>query len=484
MSEIAFLSAMALSDLIRRKEISSVELTQHYIDRIERLDGEINAVIVRDFEAARVAARAADTALAGGAEPGPLHGVPMTIKEQYHVAGLATTFGYPNLANNVPDWDSDAVIAYRNAGAILMGKTNTPTGGSDFQTYNDVYGTTNNPWDIGRVPGGSSGGSAAALAAGMTAIEAGSDIGGSIRNPAHFCGVYGHKPTWGIVSQRGHSPLLVPGSGGDLVVCGPLARSADDLALFLEIISGPDRIRGRGWRLDLPKPGKKRLADFRVAIWPTDDNAPVDTEIADRIQSLGEILALQGATVSDTARPNTDARSGFETYLHLLHSLMGAGVPPEQYERNRRYAEATDPADHSDQAIMSRAMVLSHADWLLANGRRERLRYAWDAFFTDWDILLCPQMATTAFEHDHAPFSQRTIEVNGQSQPYFQQLFWSGIITGPLLPSTVFPTGISSTGLPIGVQAVGNAFDDYLTIDFTRLLAAEIGAFQAPPDLT
>lgn len=483
MSEMAFFSAIDLADRIRKKEISSVELTQHYIDRIERLDGDINAVIVRDFDAALKAARAADEALAEGAEPGPLHGVPMTIKEQYHVAGLPTTFGYPALESNVPDWDSDAVIAYRNAGAILMGKTNTPTGGADFQTYNDVYGTTNNPWDIGRVPGGSSGGSAAALAAGMTAIEAGSDIGGSIRNPAHFCGVYGHKPTWGIVSQRGHSSLLQPGPGTDLVVCGPLARSAEDLALSLEILSGPEHFNRKGWRLDLPRPEKSRLADFRVAIFPSDDNAPVDTEIADRIQSLGETLAGRGATVSDTARPDIDIRGSYETFLHLLHSVMAAGVPPEQLERNKRYAEATDPADHADQAIMSRAMVLSHAAWLAANGRRERMRYAWDAFFTDWDILLCPQMATTAFKHDHTPFSQRTIEVNGRPQPYFQQLFWSGIITGPLLPSTVFPTGVSRAGLPIGVQAVGNAFDDYLTIDFARLLAEEIGGFQAPPDL-
>lgn len=483
MSEYAFLSASALAGLVRRKEISAVELIEHYVARIDALDTDINAVVVHDFEAARGAAEAADKALADGAELGPLHGVPMTVKEQYHVAGLPTTFGYPDLASNVPDWDSDAVIAYRNAGAILLGKTNTPTGGADFQTYNDVYGTTNNPWDLERTPGGSSGGAGAALAAGMTAIEAGSDIGGSIRIPAHFCGVYGHKPTWGIVSQRGHSALLQPGPGLDLVVCGPLARSAEDLAIFLETLSGPEHINRRGWRLDLPRPEKTRLADFRVAIWPSDDNAPVDTEIADRVQSLGETLAGLGATVSDTARPEIDFRESHETYLHLLHSVMGAGVAPEVLERNKRYAEATDPDDHSDRAIMSRAMVLSHADWLAANGRRERLRYAWDEFFTDWDILLCPQMATPAFKHDHAPFSRRTIEVNGQSQPYFQQMFWAGLVTGPLLPSTVFPTGLSSTGLPIGLQAVGNAFDDYITIDFTRLLADEIGGFQAPPDL-
>ena len=484
MSEIAFLPAVELAALIRRKEISSAELTRHYIGRIERLDGDINAVVVRDFDNAVAAAEAADRALADGSEPGPLHGVPITVKELYHVSGLPTTYGYPALKNNIPDWDADVVAALRKAGAIIMGKTNSPLSGADFQTYNDVYGTTNNPWDTSRIPGGSSGGSAAALAAGMAAIEVGSDIGGSIRNPAHFCGVYGHKPTWGIVSKCGHTALLQPGPDGDLSVCGPLARSAADLTLALEIISGPGYFNRKGWRLDLPRPEKAGLADFRVAIWPNDDNAPVDTEIADRIQSLGETLARLGATVSDSARPDFDIRDGFETYLHLLHSVMAAGVPREKYERNKQYAEATDPMDRSDRAIMSRAMVLSHADWLLYNGRRERLRYAWDAFFQDWDILLCPQMATTAFKHDHTHMSTRTLEVNGKVQPYFQQMFWAGIITGPLLPSTVFPTGLSSEGLPIGVQAVGNAFDDYRTIDFTRLMAEEIGGFREPPGLS
>jgi len=483
MAQTAFLSAVKLAELIRNREISSLELTEYYIDRIERLDTEINAVVVRDFDRARMAARKADEMLAAGGDVGPLHGVPMTIKEQYHVAGLPTTFGHPELAGNVPDWDADVVVAYRRAGAVLIGKTNTPTGGADFQTYNAVYGTTSNPWDTERSPGGSSGGAAAALAVGMTAVEAGSDIGGSIRNPAHFCGVYGHKPTWGIVSQRGHSPMLLPAPDVDLVVCGPLARSADDLSLFMKTIAGAGPVNRRGWRLDLPRPKKTRLADFRIALWPTDDQAPVDTEIADRIASLGDMLSRLGAEVSDAARPDIGTRDSHETYLHLLHAVMGAGAPPDQYERNRRYAEATDPKDHSDEAIMSRAMVLSHAEWLQANGRREQIRNAWHAFFQDWDILLCPQMATTAFAHDHRPFSQRTLVVNGMHQPYFKQLFWAGLVTGPLLPSTVFPAGLSGRGLPIGVQAVGNAFEDLITIDFTRLLAKEIGEFQPPPAL-
>jgi amidase len=482
-SKIAFLSALELAELVRNREIRSVELTELYIDRIERLDPRINAVVVRDFDAAREAAQAADAALAKGEARGPLHGVPMTIKEQYHAAGLPTTFGYPALKDNVPDWDSDAVIAFRNAGAILLGKTNTPLGGGDLQTYNDVYGTTCNPWDVGRTPGGSSGGSGAALAAGLCAIEAGSDIGGSIRTPAHCCGVYGHKPTWGIVSQRGHSPVLRPSIDLDLVVCGPLARSAEDLALFLEIMGGPGPLERRGWRLNLRRPEKRSLADYRVAIWPDDPIAPVAAEIADRVRSLGETLSRLGATVSDTARPEVDFRESHETYLLLLNAVMGAVMPPDVREKHRQRVATLDPSDRSDDAATSRGIVIDYADWLRQHARRAGIRDAWDRFFADWDIVLCPQLATPAWRHDHAPFAERTIEVDGVRQPYFQQLFWAGVATCPLLPSTVFPTGLSREGLPIGVQAIGNAYDDYATIDFARLVTEEIGGFRAPPGL-
>ena len=478
MTGLAFATAADIAERIRQRELGSLEATDYFIERIERLDGEVNAVAVRDFERAREAARAADRVAQPG---GPLHGVPMTVKEGYHLAGAPTTFGYPELMNNTPDWDSDCVARYKAAGAIVLGKTNMAFAGADFQTYNEVYGTTSNPWDLERIPGGSSGGSSAALAAGLTPLEAGSDIGGSIRNPAHFCGVYGHKPTFGIVSQTGHSTMLKPGPDTDLVVCGPMARSAEDLALSLDVVAGPASLDAPGWRLDLPRPSGSRLADYRVAIWADDDMSPVDREIAERAAAIGETLSRLGTRVSDTARPAIDARRGFEAYLELLHSVMAAGVGRAQYEKNQRYAAETDPDDRSDRAIMSRAMVLSHAGWLGANSRRERLRYAWREFFAHWDILVCPQMATTAFPHDHSPMQTRTVTVNGASQPYFQQLFWSGLVTGPYLPSTVFPAGLSSGGLPIGLQAVGAAYHDHATIEFTRLLAQEIGGFQAPP---
>ena len=257
-----FATAVDIAAAIRSKAVSSLEVVDQYIDRVERYDGDINAVVVRDFERGREAAKAADAALARGDDVGPLHGVPMTIKEAYDIEGLPTTWGVPELRHNVAREDADSVRRLKAAGAVFFGKTNVPLNLADFQSFNEIYGTTNNPWNLTRTPGGSSGGSAAALAAGLTGLEAGSDIGGSIRNPAHFCGIYGHKPTWGIVSDEGHA---LPGvvAPADIAVVGPMARCAEDLALALDIVAGPGRTDRRGWRLDLPRPDKRRPRRFQ-----------------------------------------------------------------------------------------------------------------------------------------------------------------------------------------------------------------------------
>ena len=291
-----FSTATELAAAIRQKEVSSLELTDMYIDRIERYDRRINAVVVHDFERGRAAARAADEALARGDDTGPLHGVPMTVKEAYKVTGLPTTWGVPELHHNIAAEDADYVRRLKAAGAVIFGKTNVPLNLGDFQSFNEIYGTTNNPWDLTRTPGGSSGGSSAALAAGLTALEAGSDIGGSIRNPAHFCGIYGHKPTWGIVSDEGHAlPGMVAPT--DIAVVGPMARCAEDLALSMDIVAGAGRTDRVGWQLNLPQPTKTRLSDFRVAILTNHPRAPVSAEMADRVQQIGDRLARLGATV-------------------------------------------------------------------------------------------------------------------------------------------------------------------------------------------
>jgi amidase len=478
-TDLAYRNATELAAMIRDKEISSVELVESCVDRIERLDGDVNAVVVRDFDRARAAAREADERLAAAGPDGPLHGVPMTIKESYDIEGLPTTWGHPLFKDNIAAADSEAVRRFKAAGAVFLGKTNVPLNLADFQSYNDIYGTTGNPWDTGRTPGGSSGGSAAALAAGFISMEAGSDIGGSIRNPAHFCGVYGHKPTWGTVPPQGHG---LPGmlAGPDIAVCGPLARSVEDLSLAVGLMTGPEPLDAPGWKLELPVATQASLADFRVAIWPTDELCAVDSEVSDRAASIAEMLAKRGATVSDTARPAFDIARSHITYLTLLNSIMGAGLPPQELAKAQAVADAADPADQSVDTVMARAAVLPHRNWLATNNERERLRYVWRDFFADWDILICPQTATPAFPHDHSPMSQRTLTVNGVDQPYFDQLFWAGFVIAAYLPSTVFPTGPSSAGLPIGLQAVSGEYGDLKTLRFAQLIRDEIGGFQTP----
>src|SRR5215472_3165647 len=305
MTEVAFRSAAALAAAIHRREIGSRELLEHYLARVDRHNAALNAIIVTDLERARRRADEADAALARGENWGSLHGLPMTVKESFDVIGMPTTWGLPELEGNLPPANALAVDRLLGAGAVIFGKTNVPVMLADSQSYNPVYGTTNNPWNRSLTPGGSSGGPSAALAAGLTGLEIGSDIGGSIRNPAHYCGVFGHKPTYGIAPPRGQA-LRGTVAASDISVIGPLARSAEDLAFALDIIAGPDPIEAAGWRLDLAAPRGKALADFRIAVMLDDPNCEVDHEVQDILQRLVDFLAGQGVRVSDRARPDID----------------------------------------------------------------------------------------------------------------------------------------------------------------------------------
>jgi len=328
MPQSHFHSALDLAAAIKRRELSSVELTRMYIDRIERHDGAINAVVVRVFERALEDAAAADRALARGSDFGPLHGLPMTIKESYVLQGTPATWGIERYRDNIAGHDGLAVQRFRAAGAHFLGKTNVPVNLADFQSYNPIYGVINNPWNTWRTPGGSSGGSAAALAAGFSALDVGSDIGGSIRNPAHFCGVYGHKPTWGIVPQSGHELIAnVPDS--DLSVCGPLARSAADLAMALDVMAGPVAREAVGWRLELPQLRFHTLRGLRVAVWANDVLAPVSRETEERVMALADTFRKLGATVSEVARPDIDLCKAHATYQSLLTAVISSAQPVE-----------------------------------------------------------------------------------------------------------------------------------------------------------
>ena len=300
----------------------------------------------------------------------------MTIKESYDVAGLPTTWGVPAYAKNVAAKNAVVVDRLLGAGAVLFGKTNVPLYLGDWQSFNAIYGTTNNPWDVTRAPGGSSGGSAAALAAGLTALEAGSDIGSSIRNPAHFCGVYGHKPTWGIVPRTGQALPWQQAAPVDIDVVGPLARTADDLALALSIMAGPDPIEAAGWQLRLRAPRHKRLRDFKVALMLDTPDIAVDREVQDRLRALADFLRQQKVKVDEAARPAIDPREAFRVYTHLLRSATSDRQTDADFETNSGIARALPPGDESYRARAMRAAVMSHRDWLAFNETRHRMRLA------------------------------------------------------------------------------------------------------------
>jgi amidase len=481
MLDIPFRSAKQLAADVRKKKIGCLELLDLYLARVEKYDGALNAVVVRDFERARTRARAADRALARRQVWGPLHGVPMTIKESYDVAGLPTTWGVPANAKNVATKNAVAVDRLLGAGVVLFGKTNVPLFLADWQSYNAIYGTTNNPWDVARAPGGSSGGSAAALAAGLTGLEAGSDIGSSIRNPAHFCGVYGHKPSWGIVPRTGQA-LPWQTAAVDIDVVGPLARSAEDLALALSVMAGPDEIEAAGWQLRLVPPRQKRLRDFKVALMLDAPGVAVDREVKDRLHALGDFLGRQKVKVDARAHPAIDTGEAFSVYTRLLRAATSDRQSDTDFEQNAAIARGLAVSDQSYYARAMRAAVLSHRDWLAANETRHRMRRAWAEFFTQYDLLLCPVAGTAAFPHDHqGERHERTLVVNGQRVPVTDHLFWAGYSGAFFLPSTAAPCGFTPGGLPVGVQIVGPQYGDLKCLAFARLLEREFQAFVPPP---
>src|SRR5579859_5305594 len=316
MAELAYSSAIAIAKKIRRRELSSRAVLDYFLARVAALDQPINSVVTIDAERARAEADDADAALARGEVRGPLHGVPMTIKDSFQTARMRTTSGAPELSAFVPAEDAWPVARLREAGAIVFGKTNLPIYAGDLQSYNEVFGTTNNPYDASRTPGGSSGGSAAALACGFTPLELGSDIGGSIRLPSHMSGVVGHKPSYGIVPAHGQ----IPGPPGtlslaDLAVAGPMARTVEDLILGLNILAGPNRWEQPAWRLKLPPPRSRTLKRYRVAAWLDDPTCRVEPESHELLEKAARTLADAGVRVDHEARPAFTLEKAFDTFF-------------------------------------------------------------------------------------------------------------------------------------------------------------------------
>lgn len=482
---MAYRSAAELVEALAKRQVSSLELVDSAIARIEALDSKINAVVVRDFDRARAAAAAADAALAKD-ERRPLLGVPMTVKEQFGVAGLPTTWGNPKFKDWRPKVDALAIQRLKAAGAIILGKTNVPVALRDWQSYNDVYGTTNNPWDLSRSPGGSSGGSAAALAAGFVPLEFGSDIGGSLRAPAHFCGVFSHKPSLDLVPQRGSGPPQTPAIPvrGDLAVIGPMARSAADLALELSVAAGPDELtEGIGYKLALPPPRHDRLADFRILVIDKHPLCPTAESITTALNRLVDRLAkLDVRVVRENPKLPDLAQTG-RIYRELLTAFFIADLPPETLERAARAVKDLPADDQSLAAAQLRGLTISHADWIRESRIRSGLRARWLALFEDVDVVLCPPMPTVAFPHDHSPQFARQLDIDGIKVPYNDQSVWAGIALLSGLPATTMPVSRTEDGLPIGMQIIGNYLDDRTTIAFAGLVEREFGGFTPPPHL-
>lgn len=444
-----------LVQALAERKVGALELTDAAIARIEARDAAINAVVVRDFDRARAAAKQADAALARG-ERRPLLGLPMTVKESNNVAGLPTTWGSPAFSGFTAETDSVAVARLKAAGAIVLGKTNIPPFLSDWQSNNPVYGRTRNPWDLDRSPGGSSGGSAAAVASGMSPLELGSDIGGSIRVPAAFCGIFGHKPSYGVVPLRGHSPPGLDGGPIALAVVGPLARSAADLDLALDVVAGPEPEEAKGYRLDLPAPRHTDLANYRVLVIDQHPVVATDGEIRGALDTLAGQLDGVCAQVARSSELMPDLAAQHGVYMALLMAAMSRGSP-----------EGTTMNAH---------------EWMNMLDAQVAFRRRWDSFFQAFDVVVMPTFGAVAFPHDDTPDQNaRTLPIDGQPTPYFGQLAWPGVALLPNLPSTVAPIGLTKGGLPIGVQIVGPYLEDRTTIAFAGLLERAFGGYRRPP---
>jgi amidase len=386
--------------------------------------------------------------------------LPTTIKDAIEVAGMRSTGGAVELANHVPGVDAPAVARLKSAGAIVFGKTNVPRWSGDIQTYNDLFGTTNNPWNLARVPAGSSGGPAVAVASGFTSFEIGTDIAGSIRNPSHCCGIFGLKPSYGVVSQRGY---LDHASGGttdaDINVFGPLARSAEDLDLLLGVLAGPNEKDAVAWKLELPEPRPRDVSELRVGVWLEEPSIPIDREELDLLRSAASSLASAGAKVEDV-HPEVDFREQVGLFLRLVQ----AAISPAAEES------------------VGNAMAGPHRAWLSAQQERARLYTAWRDWFERYDILLCPVMPVPAFPHDHeGELVSRKVIINGEAHSHVVLIAWTGLIGVMGLPSAVAPIGRTSAGLPVGIQIVAPYLRDREAIRVAGQLAERIGGYEPPP---
>jgi amidase len=527
-ADLTFASAGEAARAIRARAVSSVELTRHLLARIERYNPGINAIATLLAERALAQAQAADAALARGEWWGPFHGVPVTIKDTFEMAGVRSTAGVAALKDHVPPRDAAVVERLARAGAVIVGKGNVPPLAMDWQTTNELFGTTNNPWDLARTPGGSTGGDAAAIAAGLSYLAVGTDIGGSIRIPSHFCGVYGHKPSLNVVPNRGQIPPL-PGVSeppAELNVSGPLARSAADLRLALEVLGGPEGDAAKAYRWSLPPARGSRLADYRIGFVLDSPLCPLSSEAGAVLSRAVDALAKAGARLHQGWPAGVDPQQQYDTYRFLLFSYVAPFLGPYQQDspdaastaatsaapppsRSTAAASAgaratnagpsaesgptgaTGPTgaagptstagEHDHQAIIARATAATYPQRRAASEQRMRARAGWQEYFQTHDLFLLPASFVPAFPHDTRPTNQRTLATSSGPRDYMDLLFWISFATFTGLPATVAPAGRTRGGLPVGLQILGPYLEDATPIDFAGRLADVTGGFEAPP---
>ena len=457
---IATSSATSLAAMIRTRTLTSSELLEIYLDRITRLNGPLNAVVTIDEQRARREAKRADDEAESGLLRGPLHGLPITIKDAIETEGIRSTGGAIELTNHIPKHDAPAVARLKTAGAIVFGKTNVPRWSGEPQTFNEIFGTTNNPWDVTRTPAGSSGGAAAAVASGFTSFELGTDIGGSVRMPAHCCGIFGLKPSYGVISQRGYLDRVGGGTNDvDINVFGPLARSADDLELLLGVLAGPDPQQTPAWQVSLAAPRQQDVSKLRVGVWFEQPNVPIDSEVLAMLNHAAQQLESVGASV-ELAHPPIP----FEEQNNLFFQLISAAISPSM------------PGE------IAEVMGGSHLAWLAAQQRRAELKLIWAQWFEQFDVLLCPALPTPAFPHDQTGnFLDRRLLINGESHSHTALLHWQGLIGLMELPSVSTPIGRTKAGLPVGMQVVAAYLRDREAIAVAKLVAETTGGYSIPP---
>ncbi len=457
-----------LVDALDARDVSARELLELHLDRIARLDGPINSVVTFEPARALTEATAIDDARAAGRSVGPVAGVPVTIKDAIATAGIRSTGGAVELRNHVPDEDATVVARIRDAGAVVFAKTNVPRWSGDYQTYNEMFGTTNNPWVVERTPGGSSGGPAAAVAMGFTGFEIGTDIGGSIRVPSSFCGVYGHKPSYGIIPTFGYLDNVASHRNvADVNVFGPIARSVDDLELLLGLLAGPNPDDVAAWRLDLPPARARELGDFRVAAWLDDEFAPVDPAVAAVMADAVTALERAGAQIDHDRRPAIDPATASRDGLVLISS-----------------ATAISDGEDENSAASDGGRGLDHRLWDMLHRRRGEVRRRWGEFFVDVDVLLCPVTVVPPFRHVHstagANWMYATLADHGDRH-YSDLIGWSALTGSAYLPVTVPPIGRTADGLPVGIQVVAPYLHDRTSLAFARCMADVLGGYEPPP---